>query len=84
MEQSIATPFESPANVIAWAPMRNVVLFLHVLMPITVVRTRSIATIVLKSAQAILTRVKTRASDCECSGLGVQRYRCAFARSSRH
>ncbi|OQW41946.1 MAG: endopeptidase La [Proteobacteria bacterium SG_bin4] len=45
MEQPIATPFELPADVIALVPMRNVVLFPHVLMPITVGRERSIATI---------------------------------------
>lgn len=46
MEQSaIITPFELPADVIALVPMRNVVLFPHVLMPITVGRMRSIATI---------------------------------------
>ncbi|MBX3616284.1 endopeptidase La [Nitrosomonas sp.] len=45
MEQSTATPLELPTDVIALVPMRNVVLFPHVLMPITVGRTRSIATI---------------------------------------
>lgn len=45
MEQSAITPFELPAGVIALVPMRNVVLFPHVLMPITVGRVRSIATI---------------------------------------
>ena len=36
MEQSTATPLELPTDVIALVPMRNVVLFPHVLMPITV------------------------------------------------
>mgnify|MGYP000974610103 CR=1 FL=1 len=45
MEQSAVTPFELPADVIALVPMRNVVLFPHVLMPVTVGRERSIATI---------------------------------------
>lgn len=45
MEQSAVTQFELPADVIALVPMRNVVLFPHVLMPVTVGRARSIATI---------------------------------------
>ena len=45
MEQSTVTTYELPPDVIALVPMRNVVLFPHVLMPITVGRTRSIATI---------------------------------------
>lgn len=45
MEQSTATQFELPDDVIALIPMRNVVLFPHVLMPITVGRVKSIATI---------------------------------------
>ncbi len=45
MEQSHATKFELPDDVIALIPMRNVVLFPHVLMPITVGRVKSIATI---------------------------------------
>ncbi|MBL8498771.1 endopeptidase La [Nitrosomonas sp. JL21] len=45
MEQPTAPTFELPADIIALAPMRNVVLFPHVLMPITVGRARSIATI---------------------------------------
>lgn len=45
MEQSAIIPFELPADVIALIPMRNVVLFPHVLMPITVGRVRSVATI---------------------------------------
>ncbi|WP_297323791.1 endopeptidase La [Nitrosomonas sp.] len=45
MEQSATTQFELPADVIALVPMRNVVLFPHVLMPITVGRVKSIATI---------------------------------------
>src|SRR5688500_18647303 len=45
MEQSATTQFELPADVIALVPMRNVVLFPHVLMPITVGRIKSIATI---------------------------------------
>ncbi|AEJ02665.1 anti-sigma H sporulation factor, LonB [Nitrosomonas sp. Is79A3] len=45
MEQSAPTQFELPADVIALVPMRNVVLFPHVLMPITVGRIRSIATV---------------------------------------
>lgn len=44
MEQSATTQFELPADVIALVPMRNVVLFPHVLMPITVGRVKSIAT----------------------------------------
>lgn len=45
MEPLATNPFELPADVIALVPMRNVVLFPHVLMPITVGRMRSIATI---------------------------------------
>lgn len=45
MEQSAITKFELPTDVIALVPMRNVVLFPHVLMPITVGRVKSIATI---------------------------------------
>ncbi|MEK7708861.1 MAG: endopeptidase La [Pseudomonadota bacterium] len=45
MEQSAPTQFELPADVIALVPMRNVVLFPHVLMPITVGRIKSIATV---------------------------------------
>ncbi|MXS85909.1 endopeptidase La [Nitrosomonas sp. HPC101] len=40
-----ATPLELPADVIALVPMRNVVLFPHVVMPVTVGRARSIASI---------------------------------------
>lgn len=45
MEQSAVTAIELPTDVIALVPMRNVVLFPHVLMPITVGRVRSLATI---------------------------------------
>lgn len=45
MERSATTKFELPNDVIALVPMRNVVLFPHVLMPITVGRVKSIATI---------------------------------------
>lgn len=45
MEQSAVTPFELPADIIALVPMRNVVLFPHVVMPITVGRVQSIASI---------------------------------------
>ncbi len=45
MEQSVTTQFELPADVVALVPMRNVVLFPHVLMPITVGRVKSIAAI---------------------------------------
>ncbi|ABI59230.1 MULTISPECIES: endopeptidase La [Nitrosomonas] len=45
MEQSAVTPFELPADIIALIPMRNVVLFPHVVMPVTVGRARSIASI---------------------------------------
>ncbi|SFF09527.1 endopeptidase La [Nitrosomonas sp. Nm166] len=45
MEHSTTTKFELPADVIALVPMRNVVLFPHVLMPITVGRVKSIATV---------------------------------------
>lgn len=44
MEQPV-TSLPLPADVVALVPMRNVVLFPHVLMPVTVGRTRSIATI---------------------------------------
>lgn len=45
MEQSVTAKLELPADVIALVPMRNVVLFPQVLMPITVGRTKSIATV---------------------------------------
>lgn len=45
MEQSVTTKFELPADVVALVPMRNIVLFPHVLMPITVGRIKSIAAI---------------------------------------
>lgn len=45
MEQSDTAKLALPADVIALVPMRNVVLFPHVLMPITVGRTKSIATV---------------------------------------
>ncbi|MDQ3186364.1 MAG: endopeptidase La [Pseudomonadota bacterium] len=45
MEQPAVTKFELPQGVIALVPMRNVVLFPHVLMPITVGRTKSIAAV---------------------------------------
>ena len=45
MEQPVTSQLELPVDVIALVPMRNVVLFPHVLMPITVGRVRSIATI---------------------------------------
>ncbi|MDO8333744.1 MAG: endopeptidase La [Nitrosomonas sp.] len=45
MEQTSVTHSELPDDVIALVPMRNVVLFPHVLMPITVGRVKSIATI---------------------------------------
>ena len=45
MEQPAVTAIELPTDVIALVPMRNVVLFPHVLMPITVGRVRSLATI---------------------------------------
>lgn len=45
MEQSATTQLELPADIIALVPMRNVVLFPHVLMPITVGRVKSIATV---------------------------------------
>jgi len=45
MEQPAETKFVLPSDVIALVPMRNVVLFPHVLMPITVGRTKSIATV---------------------------------------
>ena len=45
MEQSATTQFELPVDVIALVPMRNLVLFPHVLMPITVGRVKSIATV---------------------------------------
>ena len=44
MEQ-LAVRFELPDHVIALVPMRNVVLFPHVLMPITVGRVKSIAAV---------------------------------------
>ncbi len=45
MEQSATPPIVLPSDIIALVPMRNVVLFPHVFMPITVGRTRSIAAI---------------------------------------
>ncbi|HBF24014.1 MAG TPA: endopeptidase La [Nitrosomonas europaea] len=45
MEQSPSNLPELPADVIALVPMRNVVLFPHVIMPVAVGRTRSIAAI---------------------------------------
>ncbi|HBZ29573.1 MAG TPA: endopeptidase La [Nitrosomonas nitrosa] len=45
MEQPAIAKFELPEDVIALIPMRNVVLFPHVLMPITVGRVKSIAAI---------------------------------------
>ncbi|KIO49948.1 endopeptidase La [Nitrosospira sp. NpAV] len=45
MEQIAATRFDLPDGVIALVPMRNVVLFPHVLMPITVGRVKSIAAV---------------------------------------
>lgn len=45
MEQSVTAPFELPVDVIALIPIRNVVLFPHVVMPVTVGRVRSIASI---------------------------------------
>lgn len=45
MEQPAVTKYELPDDVIALVPMRNVVLFPHVLMPITVGRVKSIATV---------------------------------------
>lgn len=48
MEQTTITPttsYELPANVIALIPMRNVVLFPHVIMPITVGRPQSVAAV---------------------------------------
>jgi ATP-dependent Lon protease len=45
MEQPAITKFELPQDVIALVPMRNVVLFPHVLMPITVGRVKSIAAV---------------------------------------
>lgn len=45
MEQPATTQLELPADVIALVPMRNVVLFPHVLMPIAVGRVKSIATV---------------------------------------
>ncbi|TXI18691.1 MAG: endopeptidase La [Nitrosomonas sp.] len=44
-EQPAITQFELPADTVALIPMRNVVLFPHVLMPITVGRVRSVAAI---------------------------------------
>lgn len=45
MEQPAEALLELPTDVIALIPMRNVVLFPHVVMPVTVGRTRSIASI---------------------------------------
>ncbi|MDP1559080.1 MAG: endopeptidase La [Nitrosomonas sp.] len=45
MEQPAVAKFILPDDVIALVPMRNVVLFPHVLMPITVGRAKSIATV---------------------------------------
>lgn len=45
MELSATTKFELPADVVALVPMRNVVLFPHVIMPITVGRVKSAAAI---------------------------------------
>ncbi|MDN5881215.1 MAG: endopeptidase La [Nitrosospira sp.] len=45
MEQPAVTKFELPHDVIALVPMRNVVLFPHVLMPITVGRVKSLAAV---------------------------------------
>lgn len=45
MEQPAIAKFELPEDIIALIPMRNVVLFPHVLMPITVGRVKSIAAI---------------------------------------
>lgn len=55
MEQPAVTKFELPDDVIALIPMRNVVLFPHVLMPITVGRIKSLATVehALQSSSSI-------------------------------
>lgn len=45
MSQPVVVKYELPDDVIALVPMRNVVLFPHVLMPITVGRVKSIATV---------------------------------------
>jgi len=45
MEHTPATPQELPADVIALIPMRNVVLFPHVIMPVAVGRARSVAAV---------------------------------------
>lgn len=45
MDEPAQTPLELPADVIALVPMRNVVLFPHVLLPITVGRPKSIAAV---------------------------------------
>ena len=45
MESSLTPQIALPADVVPLIPMRNVVLFPHVLMPITVGRVRSVATI---------------------------------------
>lgn len=44
-EQPTITQFELPTDTVALIPMRNVVLFPHVLMPITVGRVRSVAAV---------------------------------------
>lgn len=44
-EQPAITQFELPTDTVALIPMRNVVLFPHVLMPITVGRVRSVAAV---------------------------------------
>lgn len=55
MEQPAIAKFELPEDIIALIPMRNVVLFPHVLMPITVGRVKSIAAIehVLQSSSPV-------------------------------
>lgn len=55
MEQPAVTKFELPDDVIALIPMRNVVLFPHVLMPITVGRIKSLTTVehALQSSSSI-------------------------------
>ena len=45
MEQSAVTKFELPKDVIAIVPMRNLVVFPHVLTAITVGRAKSIAAV---------------------------------------
>ncbi len=45
MEHTPAIPQELPADVIALIPMRNVVLFPHVIMPVAVGRARSVAAV---------------------------------------